>query len=183
VRVAAFLGLWLRARTGLLTDASRSRLIGLLAGLFDREAARLEDLTTRPAKTWSLYCSSVSPNAFASALCSAILSTARSCPRLTLSMRSAVTRIAGIDARGISKVRETVPSASAKPWFCKPSYSAPVNTSMLVLSFRHSSNPEPRMLRMFFLTLRYIDLNCRVSSSSVARALPSSSALFRSSWL
>lgn len=51
VRVAIFFGLWLRARTGLLTDASRSRLIGLFAGLLDRDAARLAGLATRPPNT------------------------------------------------------------------------------------------------------------------------------------
>ena len=51
VRVAVFFGLWLRARTGLLTDASRSRLIGLFAGLLDRDAARLAGLATRPPNT------------------------------------------------------------------------------------------------------------------------------------
>ena len=72
VRVAAFIGLWLRARTGLLTDASRWRLTGLLAGLLDREVARLDGLTTRPANTWSLYCSNVNPDASISALCFAL---------------------------------------------------------------------------------------------------------------
>lgn len=77
VRVAAFFGLWLRARMGLLTDTSRSRLIGLLAGLLDREAARLAGLATRPPNTWSLHSFLDSPEAFKSASRSALLSSAR----------------------------------------------------------------------------------------------------------
>ena len=80
VRVAGFFGLWLRARMGLLSDASRSRLAGLLAGLLDREAARLDGLVTRPANTWSIlsmYSSWVNPEAFHSAFQSAFHSAFR----------------------------------------------------------------------------------------------------------
>jgi hypothetical protein len=56
-RAGAFAGLSLRERTGLLIEDARSRLAGLLAGLFDLEAARLEGLVTRPATTRAALCS------------------------------------------------------------------------------------------------------------------------------
>ena len=145
VRAAAFFGLWLRARTGLLTDVSRSRLVGLFAGLFDREAARPDGLATRPVITRSSVQST---------------DTGRHFLAFSRSWTASSTRIDGISLRGMSVPR--IPVVSITPRLFRPVRMAVPNQSTLMPASRQSSSPVPRRLRIAFLTLRYVGLICRV---------------------
>jgi hypothetical protein len=144
-RAGALAGLWLRERTGLLIEDVRSRLAGLLAGLFDLDAARLAGLVTRPAATRSALSLRNSCNNSSVSLSSCSKSAGIV---LGLGPTASSIPIIGNESRGMSTPLLAMP---ARP---KPTLIALLKATLPMPFFKHSSSPSPTRFRRSFLSLR-----------------------------